>query len=651
MAESNVVGGLQWVKDEIVTSLQRVLGWLEEFVEREGGQSQLNDAVTALSEVRGLLSGLQLIGPTRLTEEMQTLCEDLQAEFLPNRGEVAEALMLALIQLPDYLDKLGADQADIPMALLPSINDLRGSRGAAPLSEAELLVPASVLAESEMLAADVRRSLGKIAAKVRPHFHRYLLQWLRDEPSRQGLVGLGRLFHRLQRYIGAGIFHELFLVAEAVAEALLDGSIAADTRTKAMIAHLDRVLKSLGADPDAWPEANAQSQLFDLLSLIANSESSSYRVKELRSAYGLEQAAEGGEPVSALAAIPASSRTIGEVPPAGEESGAGAAEPPTPITSVKRIDHEFRDPDRRVAKVIPWPASGRARTEEMGPALDSGEAETEAADEEIAEIATLAEADDALLDIYRSEAREHLAVLRAYCVRGQEDVGPAVPDESVLRALHTLTGSARTTGVLSTARVTAPLERLFQDHRTRDAAPNTSLLEVLGRGIDALEMRLTHIPGYGDEMETLRDLAVDLEERIARLEPGGAADHIPSTEGPGELSEGAFVSRLSEQGGLMSSRLGELDRTLDRLGNQLRDLEIEIEAQIIHRHESDADTLAPGEAGFDPLELDRFSTLQQLVRSLAETVNDLGSLRTQLQDLQGESDTLLQQQAQLAEDL
>jgi chemosensory pili system protein ChpA (sensor histidine kinase/response regulator) len=101
----------------------------------------------------------------------------------------------------------------------------------------------------------------------------------------------------------------------------------------------------------------------------------------------------------------------------------------------------------------------------------------------------------------------------------------------------------------------------------------------------------------------------------------------------------------------MSSRLGELDRTLDRLGNQLRDLEIEIEAQIIHRHESDADTLAPGEAGFDPLELDRFSTLQQLSRSLAETVNDLGSLRTQLQDLQRESDTLLQQQAQLAEDL
>ena len=217
MADSNAVSGLKWVKDEIVTSLQRVRGWLEELVERDGGQSHLNDAVTALSEVRGVLSALQLIGPARLTEEMQTVCEDLQAESLPNRDEAAEALMLALIQLPDYLDKLEAGQTDIPMVLLPSINDLRGSRGAAPLSEAELLVPASVLAESEMPVADVQRSLSRIASMVRPHFHLYLLQWLKDDTSRQGLVGLGRLFHRLQRHIRAGIFHELFLVAEAVA--------------------------------------------------------------------------------------------------------------------------------------------------------------------------------------------------------------------------------------------------------------------------------------------------------------------------------------------------------------------------------------------------------------------------------------------------
>ncbi len=289
MADTNAVGGLKWVKDEIVTSLRRVRGWLEEFVERGVEDSHLKDAVFALSEVRGVLSALQLIGPARLTEEMRTLCEDLLAESLTNLDEAAEALMLALIQLPDYLDKLEAGQTDVPLALLPSINDLRGSRGAMPLSEAELLVPSSVLAESEIPAPAVQQSLGGIASDVRSHFHLYLLQWFREDTSHNGLVSLGQLFHRLQHFIGAGIFHELFLVAEAVVEALLEGSIAADPRTKALVAHLDRVIKPFATDPGAWPEADAQELLFDLLSLIARCKSSSYRVNELRTVYGLER--------------------------------------------------------------------------------------------------------------------------------------------------------------------------------------------------------------------------------------------------------------------------------------------------------------------------------------------------------------------------
>ncbi|HIP53350.1 MAG TPA: hybrid sensor histidine kinase/response regulator, partial [Chromatiales bacterium] len=95
--------------------------------------------------------------------------------------------------------------------------------------------------------------------------------------------------------------------------------------------------------------------------------------------------------------------------------------------------------------------------------------------------------------------------------------------------------------------------------------------------------------------------------------------------------------------------LEELEQTVARLHNQLRNLDIETEAQILHRFEREQD--ARGEEGFDPLEFDRFSTMQQLSRSLMETVNDLVSIKSSLGELHKETDTLLQQQARLSTDL
>ncbi|WP_242445577.1 hybrid sensor histidine kinase/response regulator [Chromatium okenii] len=89
-----------------------------------------------------------------------------------------------------------------------------------------------------------------------------------------------------------------------------------------------------------------------------------------------------------------------------------------------------------------------------------------------------------------------------------------------------------------------------------------------------------------------------------------------------------------------------------RLSEQLRQLEIETQAQIMHRF----DRQREGESSvyddaFDPLELDRFSRLQQLSGSLAETVNDLVSVKDMLTGHQREFTDLLTQQARLADDL
>jgi chemosensory pili system protein ChpA (sensor histidine kinase/response regulator) len=106
-------------------------------------------------------------------------------------------------------------------------------------------------------------------------------------------------------------------------------------------------------------------------------------------------------------------------------------------------------------------------------------------------------------------------------------------------------------------------------------------------------------------------------------------------------------SRLEQQLGSIDFNLGELSRTVIRLKEQLRSLEIETEAQILHRHEDESGHRSE----FDPLELDRYSSIQQFSRALAETANDVASIQQLLENLAKDAQNLLGQQARTITEL
>ena len=108
-----------------------------------------------------------------------------------------------------------------------------------------------------------------------------------------------------------------------------------------------------------------------------------------------------------------------------------------------------------------------------------------------------------------------------------------------------------------------------------------------------------------------------------------------------------FQARLEQTSSKYISSINELEQIVDRLREQLRNLEIETETQILSRHAHESSNLDD----FDPLELDRYSNIQQLSRSLAESVNDLLSIKEILYDQVRESEMLLLQQHRISSDL
>ncbi len=105
-------------------------------------------------------------------------------------------------------------------------------------------------------------------------------------------------------------------------------------------------------------------------------------------------------------------------------------------------------------------------------------------------------------------------------------------------------------------------------------------------------------------------------------------------------------SRLEAELGQLRSSLGDLTGNLDRLRTQLRDIELQAESQMQSRLAQAKDSAA----GFDPLEFDRFTRVQELTRMMAESVNDVATVQRNLQrTVESTEDDLIAQARQTRE--
>ena len=114
----------------------------------------------------------------------------------------------------------------------------------------------------------------------------------------------------------------------------------------------------------------------------------------------------------------------------------------------------------------------------------------------------------------------------------------------------------------------------------------------------------------------------------------------------GEIS--IYRSRIEQHYTGLQSQLNEMQQTLARVRDQLRAMDIETETQIAARGFSQSvDQERDPNTEFDPLEMDRYSRMQELSRALSESVGDLSALRATMDEQLSEAETLLMQQGRV----
>ena len=132
---------LGWIKPELDETLRLARQEIEAFLEDPTDTARMRACATHLHQVRGTLTMIELDAPSMVATEMERLASAVQAGDVADRDEACAALLRGVVQLPDYLERLQGGHRDIPIVLLPLLNELRAARGEAGLSESVLFSP------------------------------------------------------------------------------------------------------------------------------------------------------------------------------------------------------------------------------------------------------------------------------------------------------------------------------------------------------------------------------------------------------------------------------------------------------------------------------------------------------------------------------
>lgn len=284
---------LDWVKGEIEEVLKQAQYELEAYVEAPDDTARLKFCLTYLHQVRGTLQMVEFYGAAMLAEEMEAVVQAMLDDTVSHAAEAREVLMQAILQLPNYLDHIKLGRRDLPVVLLPVLNDLRGARGESLLSETSLfqpsLKPITPLNDKQLRHFSDKQFLD-ILRKLRQMYQVALLGVLKGKDTQHNLEYLQKVSNRLAKLFVNTPAESLWTIASAVLDGLLNDGIRLNSAVKELLKQLEPELRNIVNNGAQSLEHVPEELLKNLLFYVARSEKTTDKITQVRNDFKLSDA-------------------------------------------------------------------------------------------------------------------------------------------------------------------------------------------------------------------------------------------------------------------------------------------------------------------------------------------------------------------------
>lgn len=285
---------LQWVKPELDDTLAAARDALESYVDNPGNRDAMRSCADSLHQVHGTLQMVELYGAAMVADEMESLSIALLEDHVAEREEAYAALMRGLMQLPDYLERLSSGHRDVPVVLLPLLNDLRASRKMAALTEVALFSPRlenPLPAEAPPAVSEAQAlALRSRVADLRLRFQQLLLGWFRGQNPAQQLQGMRDTLNAITGCCHSTAGRRLWWIAAGTVEGLEQGCLKEQSaEVRQLIGKVDRSIRQmLEHGEESLRGGDADDLARKLLFIVAQAKQRSPQMELLRRTYALD---------------------------------------------------------------------------------------------------------------------------------------------------------------------------------------------------------------------------------------------------------------------------------------------------------------------------------------------------------------------------
>ncbi len=316
------------------------------------------------------------------------------------------------------------------------------------------------------------------------------------------------------------------------------------------------------------------------------------------------------------------------------------------------------------------PAGGTS-TQSAPPSAGDEEAEQPSAD-----------VDSDILSLFMEESGQLSEVIEQKISAWREEPDNPAHRDELARALHTLKGGARLAGLDKLGEISHEFENLLNEQQQSREPPGEHFFNQLDDYQEQIARRMATLrevaaagsgppdtpqqPAEQDQSQPpaqqqtpaaqQEDANTQTDTRgkrqnqaqpqeMVRL-PADVLESLVNLAGETSINRGRVEQGISE----FSLHVEEMGSTVQRLYDQLRRLDAETEAQIKATYKQEVEA-GEREEGFDPLEMDEYSELNQITKQLSESASDLLDLKQTLLDKTRDTETLLLQQARINTEL
>jgi chemosensory pili system protein ChpA (sensor histidine kinase/response regulator) len=291
---SNASSAIGWVREDLDDCLDTIREGLESFAEDNDDKNALQSVQAQLERLNLTFLTMEQQGAIILTDEMMAVGGHMLRSGEANPSESLNALTDAVIVLPSYLDRLQAGHEDLPILLLPTLNELRATHDESLLSEGTLFAPELDVIVPELSGSEADHiavsDFENFARRVRSQYQAALLGWLKEQSKDELLEPMQAVCKDLYIRLGRNELRRLWWIAECAMQGLRDRSIDNDLPLRRLFARLDLTLKAMVDGGENGPAGDTITALSRaLLFYAAQARPGSSATDVLRERFRLEE--------------------------------------------------------------------------------------------------------------------------------------------------------------------------------------------------------------------------------------------------------------------------------------------------------------------------------------------------------------------------